>query len=147
MHLSEVADLARQDAADGVEQQIVAAVIDVGGRVLLVRRSAGDSRGGEWEFPGGKVDPGEDLDTALRREVAEETGLDIVAVTGYLGAFDYVSQRGRYNRQHTWSVTVTAADQVRLTEHDAYTWVSAGDEHPLGGELETLLHKHFQQAG
>ncbi|MBB5152987.1 NUDIX domain-containing protein [Saccharopolyspora phatthalungensis] len=144
MHLAEVADLARQDAADGVQQQIVAALIDSGGRVLLVRRSETDSRGGEWEFPGGKVDPGEDLGTALHREVVEETGLHIAEVTGYLGAFDYIAQRGTYNRQHTWSVTVTAIDDVRLTEHDAYAWVSAADELPLSAELEAMLDRHLK---
>jgi 8-oxo-dGTP diphosphatase len=144
MYLAELADLARQDAADGVQQQIVAAVIDAGGRVLLVRRCAADSRGGEWEFPGGKVDPGEDLSTALHREVVEETGLRIASITGYLGAFDYTSQRGTYNRQHTWSVTPATTGEVRLTEHDAYAWVSAADELPLGADLEAILDKHFK---
>ncbi|MGP4016382.1 NUDIX domain-containing protein [Saccharopolyspora sp. 5N708] len=144
MHLAEVADLARQDAADGVQQQIVAAVIDVDGQVLLVRRRATDSRGGEWEFPGGKVDPGEDLNTALHREVVEETGMRIAEITGYLGAFDYTAQRGTYNRQHTWSVIVASADEVHLTEHDAYAWVAAADEYPLSADLEALLDKYFQ---
>ncbi|MEV0087074.1 NUDIX domain-containing protein [Saccharopolyspora sp. NPDC050642] len=144
MHLAEVADLARRDAADGVQQQIVAAVIDTGGQVLLVRRRETDSRGGEWEFPGGKVDPGEDLNTALHREVDEETGLHIAEITGYLGAFDYITRSGTYNRQHTWSVTVAAAEGVRLTEHDAYAWVSAADEIPLSADLEGILEKHFK---
>lgn len=144
MHLAEVADLARRDAADGVQQQIVAAVIDAGGEVLLVRRRATDSRGGEWEFPGGKVDPGEDLNTALHREVVEETNLRIAEITGYLGAFDYTTRSGAYNRQHTWSVTVTTTDGVRLTEHDAYAWVSSADEIPLGADLRNILENHFK---
>ncbi|MGW1679585.1 NUDIX hydrolase [Saccharopolyspora sp. NPDC002376] len=144
MHLAEVADLARKDTADGVEQQIVAGVVDVDGRVLLVRRCATDSRGGEWEFPGGKVDPGEDLNTALHREVVEETGLRIVEITGYLGAFDYTSASGRHNRQHTWSVTVESANGVRLTEHDAYAWVTAVDDRPLSPGLATILDKYLR---
>ncbi|MDA3629383.1 NUDIX domain-containing protein [Saccharopolyspora oryzae] len=144
MHPAEVADLARQDAADGVEQQIVAGVVDVDGRVLLVRRCATDSRGGEWEFPGGKVDPGEDLSTALHREVIEETGLRIAEVTGYLGAFDYTSASGRHNRQHTWSVTVEPADGVRLTEHDAYAWVTTSDDRPLSPELAKILNDYLE---
>lgn len=141
MHL---ADLARQDTADGVEQQIVAALIDVDGRVLLVRRCAEDSRGGEWEFPGGKVDPGEDLSTALHREVREETGLRVAGITEYLGSFDYTTKSGRFNRQHTWSVRVEQAAEVHLTEHDAYAWVAKPDEIPLGPELAEILEKHLK---
>ncbi|MER7012568.1 NUDIX domain-containing protein [Saccharopolyspora sp. NPDC000359] len=144
MHLAEMAALTRQDIVDGVEQQIVAALIDVDGRVLLLRRCAGDTRGGEWEFPGGKVDPGEDLSTALHREVREETGLRVADVADYLGAFDYTSQSsGRFNRQHTWSVLVEAVEEVRLTEHDAHTWVAEADEVPLSSELAAILEKHF----
>ncbi|MER7077393.1 8-oxo-dGTP diphosphatase [Saccharopolyspora kobensis] len=143
MHLADMADLTRHDAADGVEQQIVAALIDVDGRALLVRRCAEDSRGGEWEFPGGKVDPGEDLTTALHREVREETGLRVKEITGYLGAFDYTTKKGRFNRQHTWSVLVEPVVEVRLTEHDAYAWVAKPDEYPLGPELAEILEKYL----
>ncbi|MER6990921.1 NUDIX domain-containing protein [Saccharopolyspora hirsuta] len=143
MHLAEMADLARQDAADGVEQQIVAALVDVDGRVLLLRRCAGDSRGGEWEFPGGKVDPGEDLNTALHREVCEETGLRITGIADYLGSFDYTTASGRFNRQHTWSVHVEPVGEVRLTEHDAHTWVAKADEVPLSPDLAAILEKHL----
>jgi 8-oxo-dGTP diphosphatase len=46
------------------------------GRLLITQRLADDTLGGYWEFPGGKVDPGEDLKTALRRELTEELGID-----------------------------------------------------------------------
>ncbi|WP_170837516.1 NUDIX hydrolase [Actinopolyspora xinjiangensis] len=53
----------------------VGAVIhDQHGRLLLIKR-ANDPGQGEWSLPGGKVAPGEDDETALRREIAEETGL------------------------------------------------------------------------
>ncbi|GAA4613698.1 NUDIX domain-containing protein [Saccharopolyspora hordei] len=143
MHVADMAALARQDTADGVEQQIVAALIDVGGRVLLVRRCAGDSRGGEWEFPGGKVDPGEDLRTALTREVREETGLRVTRVGRYLGSFDYTTRSGRYHRQHTFTVVVEPAGEVHLTEHDAHAWVTTADEVRLGPELAPILDTYL----
>jgi 8-oxo-dGTP diphosphatase len=55
------------------------ALVDADGRVLLAQRPAGKSMAGLWEFPGGKVNPGETPETALIRELAEELGIDVVA--------------------------------------------------------------------
>ena len=56
---------------------VVAAVVRRDdGRLLISQRNADDMLGGYWEFPGGKVDPGEDLKTAVRRELLEELGIE-----------------------------------------------------------------------
>ena len=56
---------------------VVAAVIRRDdGRLLITQRLADDTLGGYWEFPGGKVEPGEDLKVALHRELVEELGID-----------------------------------------------------------------------
>lgn len=52
------------------------ALIDVDGRVLLAQRPEGKSLAGLWEFPGGKVEPGETPEAALIRELQEELGVD-----------------------------------------------------------------------
>ncbi|MGX0902157.1 8-oxo-dGTP diphosphatase [Roseovarius sp. MBR-79] len=52
------------------------ALIDVDGRVLLAQRPMGKSMAGLWEFPGGKVEPGETPEAALIRELHEELGID-----------------------------------------------------------------------
>lgn len=52
------------------------ALIDPDGRVLLAQRPEGKPMAGLWEFPGGKVEPGESPETALVRELHEELGID-----------------------------------------------------------------------
>jgi 8-oxo-dGTP diphosphatase len=55
------------------------ALVDTDGRVLLAQRPTGKPLAGLWEFPGGKVDPGETPETALIRELGEELGIDVAA--------------------------------------------------------------------
>jgi 8-oxo-dGTP diphosphatase len=55
--------------------KVVAAVIEREGRILIGQRKRGDSHGLKWEFPGGKVEPGELPRSALARELEEELGI------------------------------------------------------------------------
>jgi 8-oxo-dGTP diphosphatase len=55
------------------------ALVDADGRVLLAQRPAGKPLAGLWEFPGGKVNPGETPEIALIRELGEELGIDVAA--------------------------------------------------------------------
>jgi len=68
-------------AAERPPLVLVAAVtlVDADGRVLLAERPAGKAMAGLWEFPGGKVQPGETPEAALIRELAEELGIDVAA--------------------------------------------------------------------
>jgi 8-oxo-dGTP diphosphatase len=68
-----------------------AALVDDDGRVLLAQRPPGKSMAGLWEFPGGKIDPGETPEAALARELREELGLDIT--TACLAPFAFASHR------------------------------------------------------
>jgi mutator protein MutT/uracil-DNA glycosylase family 4 len=56
--------------------EVVAGVVSRGGRYLVTQRPAGGHLAGSWEFPGGKRQPGETLEAALRRELAEELGVE-----------------------------------------------------------------------
>jgi 8-oxo-dGTP diphosphatase len=56
---------------------VAAALLDGEGRVLLQQRAAGRQMEGLWEFPGGKIEPGEVPQEALARELKEELGIDV----------------------------------------------------------------------
>jgi 8-oxo-dGTP diphosphatase len=56
---------------------VAAAIVVENGRVLLTQRKAGTHLAGAWEFPGGKVEPGEDPRATVRRELREELGIEV----------------------------------------------------------------------
>ncbi len=66
----------RDASAKPIVLVAAAALVDVDGRILLAQRPEGKSMAGLWEFPGGKVDPGETPEQALVRELKEELDID-----------------------------------------------------------------------
>lgn len=132
-------ELTGQADRDGVAQLVVGAVIGHNDHVLLLKRPADDFMGGIFELPSGKVEPDEHLDDALAREVKEETGLDLAAITAYLGSFDYISGSGKPSRQFNFAIEVTAPEPVELTEHDDYQWAQIDDEPPVTDAVKTVL--------
>lgn len=56
---------------------VAAALVDADGRVLVAQRPAGKQLAGLWEFPGGKIDPGERPEAALIRELREELSIEV----------------------------------------------------------------------
>ena len=112
---------------DGVGRLVVAAVVERKGRVLLLRRRHDDFMGGTYELPSGRLEDGETLAAALRREVAEETGLLVEVVDDYLGCFNYLSGGGTGTRQFNFRVSVADFFAIHLTEHDAFAWASPAD--------------------
>ena len=63
---------------------VAGALFDGEGRVLLAQRPAGKALAGRWEFPGGKVDTGESEHAALRRELREELGVEVIAARPFM---------------------------------------------------------------
>ena len=66
-------------------------VVDVDGRILIAQRPEGKNMAGLWEFPGGKIEPGETPERALIRELKEELGID--TTESCLAAFTFASHR------------------------------------------------------
>jgi len=74
-------DRPREGGADRAEIEVaVGVLVRADGAFLLTSRPAGKVYAGYWEFPGGKVEPGETVEQALRRELVEEIGIEIGAV-------------------------------------------------------------------
>jgi 8-oxo-dGTP diphosphatase len=64
-------------AGERILTVVAVALLDADGRILLAQRPEGKTLAGLWEFPGGKLEPGETPETALVRELHEELGVDI----------------------------------------------------------------------
>jgi 8-oxo-dGTP diphosphatase len=105
-----------------VVQRVVGAAIVCDGRVLAARRTKPSAAAGRWEFPGGKLEPGESPEQALVREVAEELGV-AVAVTGWLDG------EAPIGSAHVLTVAVTTLvdGDPDPTEHDELRWLSAAE--------------------
>ena len=70
---------------------VAVALVDADGRVLLAQRPEGKAMAGLWEFPGGKIHPGESPEAALIRELKEELDIDVTEVC--LAPFTFASHR------------------------------------------------------
>ena len=95
--------------------EVVAAVVERDGRYLITRRLEGTHLAGLWEFPGGKILPGEEPEDALRRELHEELGIE-AEVTGHREVIEFTYPERT----------------VRLHPIDC-RWLS-GEPHPTGCE-------------
>jgi len=95
--------------------------------LLAARRSAPKSLAGQWEFPGGKVEPGEDGHGALHREIEEELGVQVTIgarVPGPDGG-DWPILHG--HRMRVWFASVQAGQPAPLADHDELRWLQLGD--------------------
>ncbi|RFT16095.1 MAG: Mutator mutT protein (7,8-dihydro-8-oxoguanine-triphosphatase) [Candidatus Saccharicenans subterraneus] len=101
---------------------VVAAVFKKAGRVLLAERNDGISPTG-WEFPGGKVEPGETPEQALAREIREEMGVDI-SVIRFLEAVHLPGAPG--SRLMAFEARLES-EEISLTSHRRYAWVEPGE--------------------
>jgi 8-oxo-dGTP diphosphatase len=124
---------------------VAAVIVGPGGQVLAAQRAAPPALMGGWEFPGGKVDPGESELDALVRECREELGVEITA--GERVGGDWSLSEGYVLR--VWLATV-ASGRPEAREHLALRWLSPGEYYDvdwLGGDLPVMeaVEKLLQQ--
>ncbi|CAI0851128.1 pyrimidine (deoxy)nucleoside triphosphate diphosphatase [Serratia quinivorans] len=100
---------------------VVAAIIERNGQILLAQRNADSDQAGLWEFPGGKVEAGESQPQALARELDEELG--IVASVGRYVASNQWQQSERIIRLHAWQVE-TFSGELQNRCHSDFVWLA-----------------------
>lgn len=103
--------------------EVVAAVIERAGRILIARRHAGSHLGGRWEFPGGKRQAGETPEAALVREIREE--LDAAVTVGEL--LDDVEWTYPEKTVRLLFFRCALAGEPRAAEGQEIAWVASAD--------------------
>ena len=110
---------------------VAAALFDPAGRVLIAQRPAGKALAGRWEFPGGKVDPGESERAALARELREELGIELMSARPFMRL-----SHAYQDRDVELSLWIVAqfSGEPRSLDAQALKWVS-----PAALECEDIL--------
>jgi 8-oxo-dGTP diphosphatase len=103
--------------------QVTAGVITLKGKILIARRRLEDRFGGLWEFPGGKIDPGEKPKACLRRELREELGIE--TRVGDLLCSSRVDGPPHSIELLAYAVEVVSG-KPKAHEHDELRWVEPG---------------------
>ena len=104
---------------------VVAAVIEDQGKILACRRAPGKAAAGKWEFPGGKVEKGEQPGEALIREIREELGARVRIIE--LVASDVTDVNRVALRLTCFRVKVLGPKPTSSADHDELRWVRRAD--------------------
>lgn len=127
-------------------QLAVSAAIFRDGRVLLVRRARSPGKG-FYSLPGGRVEFGESLHTALHREVDEETAItiDIVGLAGWREVLPAAGGGGHYMIM-SFAARWKAREPVLNEEHDDFKWLKPDEmgELKMTGGLQDVVQAAWQ---
>ena len=100
-------------------------------RLLAARRAVPASLAGRWEFPGGKVDPGESPEEALHRELREELGIRVGLGAELVGPDDGAWVLSTRYVMRLWLVEIASGTPEPLVEHDEVRWLASGQWHEV----------------
>ena len=110
-----------------------AIVDDPEGRILLVRRAIEPAKG-KWDIPGGFVKPGEDGEDAVRRELAEELGVEVLVGAGAWVIADTYGAEGVPTLNIFYPARIVRGEPAPADDVDAIAWFGA-DELPPSSEI------------
>ena len=105
-------------------QIVTAAVIEKDGKILIAKRRAGKRFARRWEFPGGKLEPGESPIQCLERELREELGVE-TRVEGFIGSYAFASSDLSIELV-AYRVSIVSG-RLALSDHDELRWVSPAE--------------------
>jgi 8-oxo-dGTP diphosphatase len=103
---------------------VAAALYDAEGRILIARRPQGKHQEGRWEFPGGKVAPGESEAAALARELHEELGIEVSTSRSFMRLAHSYPDR---NVELSMWIVERYAGAPRSLEDQELRWVAPAD--------------------
>ena len=101
--------------------EVVAAILQRDGAYFATQRGYGEFEG-MWEFPGGKIEPGESREVALKREIQEELGVDI-AIENLLCTTEY-DYPSFHLTMHCYLCSI-ASGEIELREHKSALWLTS----------------------
>ena len=101
--------------------EVVAAILHRDGAYFATQRGYGEFEG-MWEFPGGKIEPGESREVALKREIQEELGVDI-AIENLLCTTEY-DYPSFHLTMHCYLCSI-ASGEIELREHKSALWLTS----------------------
>lgn len=101
--------------------------------LLVARRSAPAKLAGLWEFPGGKVEPGEEPEAALERELAEELGVGVRLGVEVPGESPSGWPLTANANMRVWTAEIVRGEPLPLEDHDELRWMPLRDQDALLG--------------
>lgn len=111
-------------APDAPVRVAVGVILDANRNILLTRRDRASHQGGLWEFPGGKLEPGESLQAALARELQEELAITVERTSALLQVcHDYGDKQVRLEVHVVWQFSGTALPR----EGQPMVWVAPAE--------------------
>ena len=121
---------------------VVAGVAVRGGRLMICRRRPDASNGLKWEFPGGKIEPGESPEAALARELREE--LDVEVRVGRIADAVFYRYPGRDVLVLFYRCEITSGEPKAI-DCDAVAWVNPGDlgQYDFTGADRAFVDRNF----
>jgi 8-oxo-dGTP diphosphatase len=119
-----VVELSQPQPATAVVDVVVGIVLNSAGEILIARRTDGTHMAGFWEFPGGKLEPDETPFAGLKRELAEELGIEVETAEPFIEhSFEYPD---RHVRLDVWWV-LAYAGMPESRESQALRWAKIAE--------------------